>query len=193
LAPSTFLLPLAVPPAPLFLRRCRYFLEIRPVSAAPSLPLTPRRRSSPALRPSPPPWPLLTPTRVCHRRPSLLRRPPELPPWTSPLRPSRTSFPLYIVALGRVEASPHPLAPLSLAGALLLVPPRCRQYCYRRQPSSRPPQARPSPQTGTSWFPLAPYPLPPATRAFPSPDFCSTELAPAGQGRGTCLRRFISF
>jgi hypothetical protein len=37
---------------------------------SPSLPLTPRRRSSPAPCPSPPPWPFLAPLRVCCCRPS---------------------------------------------------------------------------------------------------------------------------
>jgi hypothetical protein len=136
----------------------------------PLLPLTSRCRSSPALRPSPPPLPLLAPPRVCRRRSSHCVADLSTPPWSSALRPSRTSS-LYIAALGRVEASPHPLAPLSLAGALLPVLPRRHPTASRRRPPSRPPQARPRLQTGASWFPLTPHPLPLAIRALPSPDW----------------------
>jgi hypothetical protein len=115
------------------------------------------------------------------------------PPWSSALRPSRTSSSLYIAALRRVEANSHPLVPLSLAGALLPVPPRRRPSASRRRPPFRPPQARPSLQTGVPRCPLTPHPLSPATRALPSPDLSSTELAPAGHGRRTYLREFNSF
>jgi hypothetical protein len=65
--------------------------------------------------------------------------PPEPPSWPSALRPSRTSSSLYIAALGRIEASSHPLAPISLAEALLPVPSHRRPSAPRRRPPSRPP------------------------------------------------------
>jgi hypothetical protein len=162
-------------------------------STAPLPLLTSRRRSSPALRPSPPPCPLLALPRVCRRRPSHYVADLSTPPWSSALRPSRTSSSLYIAALGRVEASSHPLAPLSLAGALLPVPPRRRPTASRWRPPSRPPQARSRPQTGVSQCPLTPHPLPLAIRALPSPDLGLDRACPGRPWQKGLFAKFQLF